>query len=86
MSFDSIKDLLNRNILDILFLSETQINDSFMDVLSSVDNYHLWRADRTDRDGGVATYLRTDIAGDRQKDYEFKHIVSNSIGVNLQNS
>lgn len=84
--FESIKDLLNRNILDILFLSETKIDDSFTDALFSVDNYHLWRADRTDRGGGVAAYLRTDIAGDRQKDYECKHIESISVEVNLQNS
>ena len=84
--FDSIKDLLNRNILDILFLSETKIDDSFLDALFSVDNYHLWRADRTDRGGGVAAYLRSDIAGDRQKDFEFKHIESISVEVNLQNS
>ena len=84
--FESIKDLLNRNILDILFLSETKIDDSFTDALFSVDNYHLWRADRTDRGGGVAAYLRTDIAGDRQKDYECKHIESISVEVNLQSS
>ena len=84
--FESIKDLLNRNILDILFLSETKIDDSFTDALFSVDNYHLWRADRTDRGGGAAAYLRTDIAGDRKKDYECKHIESISVEVNLQNS
>ena len=84
--FKSIKDLLNRNILHILFLSETKIDDSFTDALFSVDNYHLWRADQTDRGGGVAAYLRTYIAGDRQKDYECKHIESISVEVNLQNS
>ena len=40
----------------------------------------------TDRGGGVAAYLRTDIVRDRQKDYECKHIESISVEVNLQNS
>ena len=38
------------------------------------DNYHLWRADRTQNGGGVAAYLRSDIAGDRKSDIDFKHI------------
>ena len=67
--------------MDILFLSETKIDDSFMDV--SVENYHLWRAGRSDKGGGVIAYLRSDIAGERQKDDEFTNIEAISIEVNL---
>lgn len=36
-----------------------------------VENYHLWRADRTQRGGGLAAFMRSDIAGDRISDLEF---------------
>ena len=45
--FDSIKDLLTQNIVDLLFIAETKLDDSFVNVQFTVDNYHLWRADRT---------------------------------------
>ena len=48
-----------------------------------VDNYHLWRADRTQNRGGVTAYLRSDIAGDRKSDLDFKHIEGINIEVNL---
>ena len=41
------------------------------------------RADRTQNGGGVGAYLRSDIAGDRRNDLEFKHIEGINIEVNL---
>ena len=48
-----------------------------------VDNYHLWRADRTRNGGDVAAYFRSDIAGDRKSDLDFNHIEGINIEVNL---
>ncbi|KAK3087255.1 hypothetical protein FSP39_003689 [Pinctada imbricata] len=80
--YDSIKDVLQRNIIDLLFLSETKIDDSFVDAQFLVDNYSLWRADRNAHGGGIAAYLRSDIAGDRKKGLEFQHIESIGIEIN----
>ncbi|KAH3777431.1 hypothetical protein DPMN_178874, partial [Dreissena polymorpha] len=46
---------------------ETKIDGSFPNAQFAVDNYHLWRADRTASSGGVMAYLRSDMAGDRSK-------------------
>ena len=45
-----------------------------------VDNYHLWRADRNQKGGGVAAFLRSDKAGDRRSDLEFKQ----TDGINVE--
>ena len=60
-----MKESLDRNI--VLFISETKIDNSFLNAMSSVDNYHLWRADRTAPGGGIAAYLRSSITRDRKK-------------------
>ena len=36
-----------------------------------MDNYYLWRADRSNKGDGVIAYLGSDIVGERQKDFEF---------------
>ena len=81
--FDCIKDLLIKNTIDLLFIAETKLDDSFPNAQFMMDNYHLWRADRTQNGGSVAAFLRSDIAGDRQRDLEFKHIEGINIEVNL---
>ena len=81
--FDSSKDLLTQNIVDLLFIAETKLDDSFVDAQFSVDNYHLWRADRTQNGGGVAAFLRSDIPGERKFNPEFGHIEGINIEVNL---
>ena len=46
-NFEYIKDLLIKNTVDLLFIAETKLDDSFPNSQFMVDNYHLWRADRT---------------------------------------
>ena len=81
--FDYIKDLLIKNTVDLLFIAETKLDDSFVNAQFKVDNYHLWRADRTQNGCGVAVYLRSDIAGDSKSDLDFRHIEGINIEVNL---
>ena len=81
--FDYIKDLLIKKSVDLLFIAETKLDDLFVNAQFMVDNYHLWRADRTQKRGGVAAYLRSEIAGDRKSDLDFKHIEGINIEVNL---
>ena len=42
-----ISELLTANIVDMLFLSETKIDNSHTDTQFQVNNYHFWRADCT---------------------------------------
>ncbi|CAC5409687.1 unnamed protein product [Mytilus coruscus] len=79
--FESIIDLLNRNIVDILFLSETKLDDSFPDV---VDNFSFYRSDRNKYGGGVLAYMRSDLAGDRNKQAEFQDIESIALEVTTE--
>ncbi|KAH3838612.1 hypothetical protein DPMN_112021 [Dreissena polymorpha] len=50
---------------------ETKIDSSFPDAQFEVNNYHVWRSDRTVYGGGLIAYLRSDLAGDRKK-----HLIS----------
>ena len=79
--FDYIRDLLQRNIVDLFFIAETKLDESFVDCQFQVNNYMLWRADRNSKGGGLAAYLRSDIAGDRKKALEFQEV--ESIGIEL---
>ena len=65
----------------ILFLSETKIDASFPDAQFSIDNFTMWRADRNTFGGGVIVYIRSDLAADRNIQYEFREI--ESIGVEV---
>ena len=48
-----------------------------------VPGYNLWRADRTEKGGGILAYLRSDIPGCRRVKCEFSHIGSIAIEVML---
>ena len=84
--FYCIQDLLMSNNLDLIFIAETKIDNSFPDSQFSVNNYHMWRADRSINGGGILAYLRSDIAGERKQEYEFEEIESIAIQVNLDKS
>ena len=83
--FDNIKDLLTQHTVDLLFIAETKLDKSFLNAQFMVDNYHLWRADRNQKGGGggVAAFLRSDIAGDLSSDLEFRQTESIIIEVKL---
>ena len=83
--FDYVKELLQRNIVDILFLAETKIDETFVDVQFQVNDYMLWRTDRNIHWGGLAGYLRSSIAGDRNKQLDFKDIESIGIEIHCNN-
>ncbi|CAC5422127.1 unnamed protein product [Mytilus coruscus] len=83
--FEPIKDLLHQNLVDILFLSETKIDESFPNAQFGVDNFTMWRADRNQHGGGLIAYVRSDLAADRKIQLEFSYVESNGIEVAIGN-
>jgi len=61
------------------------MDSSFPDAQFAVDNFHLWRKDRTAHGGGVAVYLKSQIAGERKPMLEFSELEHVTLEVNLEN-
>ena len=81
-----ICELLTSNTIDMLFLTETKIDDQFPDPQFQVNNYHFWRADRIAYGGEIAAYVRSDLPCDRKKILEFKNIESICIEILVGNT
>jgi hypothetical protein len=47
------------NIVDLLIISETKLDESFNDNLFSVDGYKVQRRDRNQYGGGLLTFIRS---------------------------
>jgi hypothetical protein len=56
-----VTDILNGNVLDIFSLCESKLNSTFPDNQFKVQNFNLYRADRTQNGGGVMCYVRSSI-------------------------
>ena len=59
--YDEVSDILNRKLIDVLAFSETKIDDSYTNSRFSVDDYNIYRADRSDKGGGVMCYVKSSI-------------------------
>ena len=75
----------SQNIVDMLIIAETQLYESFPDAQFRVNNYHLWRNDRNIHGGGLAVYLRSDLASDRKKNLECNKIESICVELYVNN-
>jgi hypothetical protein len=53
----TIKELLNENLIDMIFIAESKLDDTFRNSEFNVENYHLWRADRNASGGGLLVYI-----------------------------
>jgi hypothetical protein len=74
--FGFIKDLLISNTCDMLTSAETKLDESFSSAQFQIENFHLWRADRTANGGGLLTYIRSDLPSDRKHKLECQIIES----------
>ena len=82
--FCSIKELWTTRIhVDMLIIAETKLDDTFTNSQFEVDNYHLWRADRSSHGGGILVYLRSDLACDRKRKLECQFIESVFVEINF---
>ena len=59
--FASMCDVLNRNIIDYLAISETKLDESFPHSQFHVQDYVLHRRDFTASSGGLLVYIRADL-------------------------
>jgi hypothetical protein len=44
---------INQFIKNMLIIAETKLDETFPDSQFEVENYHLWRADRSSHGGGM---------------------------------
>ena len=58
---DEIKIILANQNIDILCLSETFLNNTFSNNELLIDNYKMFRKDRSTMGGGLVIYTRDDI-------------------------
>lgn len=69
--FVEIHEMLTLNLCDILFLSETKLDQSFCDGQFNITDYRLYRNDRNEHGGGIMCYVRSDITHRRRSDIEY---------------
>ena len=78
-----INELLVDKVVDLLFISETKLDSSFLDSVFDVAGYKLERRDRNLHGGGLAAFIRSDIPSRRRKDLKCHDLENVTIEVNL---
>ena len=73
---DEVKELLNTNIFDILFLAETKIDSTVSSHLVSYPGFRTIRKDRKKGAGGLLAYIRNDLSAYRRLKLESSNIES----------
>ena len=68
--FSEIEYMVLQNTLDILFVSETKLDESFPKHQFNVTGFKSHRADRNSHGGGIMSYIRDDIPHRRRHDFE----------------
>ena len=81
--FENIHEILGSLLLDCMFINESKLDDSFTNNLYIVDNYTLYRHDRTSHAGGIMGYIRSDIPHTREPDYELDLDFVESIAIKI---
>lgn len=70
--FGPIQDVLNNNMVDVMLIQETKLDDSFPLAQFNVDGYTLYREDHKSNSCGIMAHIRNDIPQRRLKDFEIK--------------
>ena len=68
--FVFIQELLSKNCIDYLAISESKLDESFPDAQFNVEGYSLYRQDLTSCSGGLLVYVRSDLPQRRMVDRE----------------
>ena len=72
--FVEVTDILTNNNVDIFFLSETKIDESFPEAQFRITGFKSYRADRNSCGGVVMAIIRNDIPHRRRNDVEKKYL------------
>ena len=67
---DEVKNMLNRNMFDILFIGETKLDDTFPANLLQHPGYRLIRQDRKRGAGGLMVFVRENLSAYRRRKLE----------------
>ena len=68
--FHELSDLFNRSLVDILFISETKLDQTFKQAPFEVTGFKSFRKDRSAHGGGILAYVRADLPCRRRPDLE----------------
>ena len=68
--FSALQDILAKNCLDYLAVSESKLDASFPIAQFGVEGFTMYRQDNTDRSGGILVYIRSDLPHRRLLDVE----------------
>ena len=63
-------DIVCNNLTDLVFYSETKLDDTFMKHVFKLDGFDLYRQDNTVNSGGLLCHMRSDIPHCRMTDFE----------------
>ena len=74
--FDYFHDILSNNLLDVLCITETKLDDTFANNQFHCNGYRCHRKDKTCFSGGIIIWVRSDIPHERLMHYE---IASNDV-------
>ncbi|PFX13398.1 Protein disabled [Stylophora pistillata] len=67
---DEVKEMLNRNMFDILFIGKTELNGSYSSSLLYHPGYRIVRRDRKKGAGGLMAFIREDLSAYRRRKLE----------------
>jgi hypothetical protein len=79
---DETRELLTDNI-DLMFLSETKLDNSWLSSIFKVDNFTIYRNDRNVYGGGILGYIRSDIPHRRRSDFELNYEGVESLSIEI---
>lgn len=67
---DEVKDMLNRNMFDILFIGETKLDGMYSSSLLYHPGYRIVQRDRKKGAGGLMAFIREDLSAYRRRKLE----------------
>jgi exonuclease III len=60
----------NNNMLDVLMIQESKLDESFPVAQFALNGYNLYRYDHTEHSGGIMVYIRNDLPHRERSDLE----------------
>ena len=68
--FAEFSEILSDDLVDVMGVAETKIDDTVLDSVINIKNYKLYRQDGTRTAHGLAIYVRSDLTHCRRRDLE----------------